>query len=1218
MNISSPKTPAETPFIYHRAVSGYPGMIDFVDFFGQQQAALCIGQLLKNKPYEETVHCSIPEVRPLFFQSRNAEKQSGLASLGLGYPLINFIHNRQLISAPLLIWPVQLYPHPQDPGQWRFHFHPSHHIQINPFLLHHWQNFYGWNYQEILNNYKTYPGLLQKTVNELLGLLEKEFAKQQPDNPMIHQHPPFSMNPLPTVEEIDATAHQLAISWSAVLGYFPPVFTHLPIQIALLKKENMQRPDSPFGISALTPEQDSALTIIRQYRSCVINGDDQQRLALVRHLLSNAPSNGRTTLVVSAQLHQLQEIQEVLTADQLDKHTFLFRNTAADWALLHQLITQKAEDKNYRSFDNASFENLQSNLIKQHQELHQTYQSTQEIVFQDRNFQETVGYFLHHQKQEGRELLNSQLEADDFSFSDAEYQELCKAIETASPLFQKVNTLNHPLEMLQPSIFTENEEAEATQKLRSKLSAAEEELTQLQHRYLSATDQYRDQLSGYYDNISRQLSDTLQQLEIKMKQYSQQHGIDFQLTSLASLKLISRFSNKYKTILQAKQEVIGLFRKLHQDYQQNAYFDFSFTAEGEKRNIARWSTDMEAFREALKTWQAQIPSQIKTEMLRLSPGNSKEKIGMSEEIRSLETALEEALGRLNKASLFQEQFRNVMLTTEKQRQYLGAVIGKIEQAQAFLRDFSDYFRWKKCWLSLSPTARSLIKALISAKPRNWMTAYKSWFLHHRLRKACNDRLPEHTPPIAEFAGQLAALQQQMPKQIQALWANRMNRSIKQWKTEDKLSYQQFFTDQHGLEGLSPYVNLFRQHIELVSTRFPVFLTTPFAALNLTGKSSAPPFDNVLILDGAMEGLQQAQAALQLGKKVVILGEETQQVLNPHQQPLWQYLNELPSYALSSGRTTSADSSESTVKTEQLSFISTNGIFDEDQEINATEALETLQVLQQLPPTPQQTYPRVHILCMTQAQRDLLYSHFLDIKQKNMPEKEKIQHLERNGLSVFSIDEVPLPPADVLIFNHTFGPVRGQGGLSEKTQRLQKPRFKEQLKMVLKKPFQQVVLINSIPMNDLRKLAQSDEGLASYFGSFPQEISHQLFDSPQPFIEAPKAPQQPSAELYFVKEVSDQLKPLLAAHRLKLYKESMPSSKILLVASEEEPIRRAAILPDGFFSESPSTHMLWEYNQQTHYINKGIALIPIWSVLWWKDQEAEAQKLIDALVGILKK
>ncbi len=1219
MSISRPKALTELPLIYYRSFISYPGILDLIDIFGQQpMAELALQQILKNQDYEETI---IPEaslidkVRHLYFENKNIKKKTGLSTMGIGYPLLCFRHNQQLIVAPLFIWPIQIEAHPQSSNKWQLSYFENHQIRVNPYLLNYWQTYYGWSYKSIQKEFKTYPTLLKSTIQNLLEKIHAENFKDNSQSNEWHVNPPFSLNRMAHLSTFENTDQNPTIHWSAVVGNFNPIFQYLPVQISALKNEVNEKAGSPFGMGQLNPQHYSALELTRQFKTSLVKGSNQESLPLLMYLLTNQLSNGNTTLIISDQQQTLNHIFEELGKLELQSLAFLFDNSSQNWRLLQKLISQTTP-KETPSFDNNTFESKQSFLLKLKNQLDQNYAASRKSVFQGMDFKETVGYFLHFQQQEGKELLDSQISENQYLFSNAEFEEIHQAIDLCYSKYQRINTLNHPLETLHPSIFVEPDSGEAKKILSIQIENLEKKLRTLHHQYISKVDQYSEKLHKYYHSVLQQMEYLLQEIKSKLKIYQKQYGVDFQLTSLASLRLISNFSSRHKAILKAKEEVITLYQMLVQYHENHAYFGFQFKSASEKRNLSRWEPDLEDFEQFLGEWKSQLPEQIKKELLRLSPGNTKSNLEMDGEIQELETALETAVEQINSSELFKEKFNNVMLTSLKQQKYVESLVEKIEQTRVFIRDFEAFFDWKKTWFNLSQKAQSLIRALTKVKPQNWKAAFNSWFLYHRIRLSVSENIPAENLELASFDHHFKLLQAELPKQIRALWASRNEKARKDWKNDDKSHFQLVNAPQKPESDYFLWVDLIPLYLPYLTQKIPLFLSTSSAALALSDKGNFK-FDTVVLLEGSHKSLHEAQSAFLLGKRIVILGDENQKHLFRHSKSLWDYLEELPYAKLDSENVDPLKgySPQDQIKEkDDIQILQVDGRYEEKEEANLAEAQETIRLLNEIQQKPGRIYPKVNIVCMTYGQRNLINTYLLDIKQRNLPGKEKIQQLERNGLSVYAIEEVPFPSSDLLILNNTYGTIDLQGQISEKVDRWKKSRFEEQVKFLFSTPFQQIYIVNSLPDTTLSELEMEGSTYSYFLRSPKKEFDGTKRDDNKP--ESSGKGKNMSSKLYFAKEVTKLLKPYLESHRLELNKDYSKSSKIILIQSKDVPDKKVGILADGFFADSPSTHFSWEYNQIERFKSQGIHIIYSWPIRWWQDPQTEAQRLIQEVSGIL--
>ena len=85
-----------------------------------------------------------------------------------------------------------------------------------------------------------------------------------------------------------------------------------------------------------------------------------------------------------------------------------------------------------------------------------------------------------------------------------------------------------------------------------------------------------------------------------------------------------------------------------------------------------------------------------------------------------------------------------------------------------------------------------------------------------------------------------------------------------------------------------------------------------------------------------------------------------------------------------------------------------------------EITEIVELLKEISATPFNTYPRIAIVTMTKQQRNTLNMTLLNVVQKTLYGWEKIEHIQRNGLTILSIDELSGLQFDILVVSGTFG------------------------------------------------------------------------------------------------------------------------------------------------------------------------------------------------------
>ena len=131
-----------------------------------------------------------------------------------------------------------------------------------------------------------------------------------------------------------------------------------------------------------------------------------------------------------------------------------------------------------------------------------TYESSNLIiyingVFEKSTWTELVGQFYDNQTQEGKHLLTNHLQPQKYQFTKLEYEDLENKIEQGYDLYNDLNTLKHPLRVLNNDIFTEKTHTEASAFTFDTVDEILNEISALYNKYVVALAGYSEELGGY-------------------------------------------------------------------------------------------------------------------------------------------------------------------------------------------------------------------------------------------------------------------------------------------------------------------------------------------------------------------------------------------------------------------------------------------------------------------------------------------------------------------------------------------------------------------------------------------------------------------------------------------------------------------------------------------------------------------------------------------------
>lgn len=1197
-------------------------------------------QLLENKQLDIEASVTFQasdKVRHLYFEGRNSEKTEGKKVLGFGYPMVITADKDNLIAAPMLIWQISLEPHSQRVNSWTFRHNDTHKITVNHFLLNYLKERHQLDFSDILLPMARHKSVTQRLLTEvcegLAAKLDTEFTGKRP-----------VVIPAPGIEEIDEVAQKGSLAWTGILGVFPPqtLISGVDISSTIFNSEPIPHTGHPFVLLPNSPQQEQALETVLNHKITLIEGTSGTgKTHLVTNLLTNALSNGQKCLVVSDKVLTLKSIQNGLEKIGFQKHHFLLKDSYNDKSLLLEILKAIVNSKKPSiDFSPEQFNLLLNKCLRQKQKLNTNFKASHQIIFEENNWAKTVGHFLENNRIEGKELLNSQLNPQDFFYNEKEYHEIQADLITTGPLFQKIRTLKHPLKELKSNIFTELSQEEGLFFIQEQSDLFLVKANLLHHQYINRLNDYTEKLTQHYEDYYQKFDQHINKVKDSIDDRVHEYGDSFENSGGGTLKLYGVFSKKYNDILKARNEITKQYLELEYSFKNKPYFDYQFAFSNDGKQVHKIRQNLENFQKELLNWRVSINSIVQEEIQRLSQKNIQPKLDyFRPQIIDLEVALDHLVTDLNDTNLFEEQFKNKMLTIPKRQRYLEQIIEKMESTLLHLRDYESFYDWQHNWLTLSPNAQKVIKALIKVKPHDWMAAFRSWYLNNKLLQAYHPDLPQGNQLLENYAADYYALQTILPNQILTYWEERLNQGVTTFKKENKKGYSTIFGfHNHQLSEMLTLSDILTEGIEAITDVLPILMSTTAVAYE-SMKGLANHFDYVIFEESHQIPADLAVQIMALGKKIVIVGDEQQHYFFDSTS-LLDFLSQqaitkinldsnppeetCPSYrfyqvAFGNQPVNLVLSNPNEIGTMQVDHL--EGRFNVKEGTNDVEALHVIRLLNQIKKTQYRRLPTVGITCFTFEQRDLISSYLLKIKQKRSTGYEIVQQLERNGMGVYHVSELGGQRFDVMILSSTFGTIDLENNISKYIKILNTKQGANMLQLLTSRALKDVYIINSIPQNYLDDFVDTPEDsgtylLANYF-KYAEAVHKKEKKAIAATLEEVSlvAAVTEQKESLFIKEVATAIAPYLGVHRIRLNAKIKGIEIPLLIEpkfAKEPPV---AIFPDGFVTAEDSTSFVWEFEQQERMETLGLFYYPVWSVHWWRNPKQEARKLASWVIKL---
>ena len=1231
---------AALPIAYNEAL---PMNLDILDVFGIDGTGFdfankWITALLGQRTAEFIINppaTTIRKVEHLFFKARNTGRLKGYKNIGFGYPILakkDGAAASGFLAAPIFIWDIQLEPDRLQENQWLLSTSKPVEVRINP----------------VING-------LTPEVTDLVATFQKRMHKrgvtmaictefcESLANLMDYQNEKinYGIERFPDIVDLATMQKPGAIVWSGIFSTFPPIHFYT-LSDSILSKEYWQE--------SITEQAK------HPYQFCYLPVDHQQKAAHLASLknkfvlvegaagsgkdytigntLINQLVNGKSTIVVGQSLAVLEKMMNQLVKEGFGEYAFLFKNTSLDKDnLIENLIARADKTQKQKTVKTTSFGATFKQFTKISRQLEGTAGSFDKNVFDINNWTETVGLYLKNSRREGKELLDTQLNTNDFDFDFLEYEQLKEKIEKSEALFQEPFSFYHPLDDVNNLHFTEMPLQEAKNKLLAKLNKYLKQTRKVQRTYFQKVGLYKRELENYYENYHESFQEQILKTKESIDQLQIKFGHDYDKTSVGNLKILKTFSGKSKKALALKSAILAQFNQLKALHFEKPAFDFQFLETATTGNISVLETQLNDFEERLQEWNNKNRYTIQDKVKNLNSKTVLFEMESADQIATLEQEVETLVEKVNNSQLFKQAFNNNAMTLQLKQHLLDEIIEKLNSTIYSIRDFDAFFDWQNHRATFSTKEAKTMKALIKVRPKNWLAAFEAWYFHNLLTKQGGQNTNVE-PLLDSYFQEYQQLKSETPTFIHATWQKLRSQTLTATRSSDKRSLSGFLKKAKNKTAFLKYVNI---HLERIQRFYPIILVTTEMAKELFTVPLKAKFDTLIIKEGAKLTKEQGGSLLSLAHTVQVYGAGMQEeALAPNS--FWylarslagkhvflknQHRNKgIPVLAFNNA---AFDQQlevylNGQVEQETLQIYEVNGDYDEALKVNEAECRYMLSLVTGIKGTPQNTYPKVGFVCATVEQRNLFASYLLKIKQNQTNGADKIKHLERNGMGVYAFEELVGQTFDILIVSFTYGVINEIGSLTKEISVLDTLKGQNVLQQLLNSATQKIAVCHSFPKTFIQQYRnrRPKTGLSVLvdFLAFGKAVStgnsvvlHDIVNQ----LSTNKGGVQLDNNAVFLAEVANYLTAYFEPARI--LKNYSVKNKIypLVIKAKTDGQLNYIIEADQFSNKSTSFSFVWHRQKRANMEATGYKIITIWSRDWWRNPEEEARKLASRII-----
>ena len=1178
----------------------------------------------------------VEKIRHLYFESVNKKRLYNDGQLGFGYPILIRKDNKThygISAIPIFIWSAELTPNAQDFALWSVTAKKPLHCFVNPMLKQ--------ISSEVAELVETCAKTIEKT--NITGFLCDEFCQRLAQTLQYqNERPVYGVDPYPDLEDLLSIPSQGHILWSGVFSQFPPisrpVFREEVSTKAYWQEKNASLVNSPIQLDYLVNDhhQKAAQAAINKHSFVSIEapmGTGKTHL-LINVLVQNM-MNQRTTLIVGSNQAALSKVWTRLAEKGLQSYAYQFRNLEQDKTRLIELLTPKvvATSKLKKQPSNQDFNNHYGSFLQVSNHLDSVAAHFGKNIFDINNRAETIGLFLRNNKSTAKDLLAGHLEAKDFKFSMTEFAQLQAKLEKSKALFKPHFSFKHPLADLSKASFLYATKTEAKEIVSEQVASFLTRARSIQQQALLEIGAYKDELERHYYKYEKDLKKRLVTIGQQVAGFGQQFDGSYTKTSLGGLKLRKVFSGKPAKVLPEKRAIIRAYEEFQQVFAQNAYFDFSFTPTHDG-NLESIQEELERFKEAFQAWQQQYRYELPNSTKQLNSLTAFENIHFKERLATVEVSIDSLIKDINAIPLFLEPIVNNPNSIVLQVQVVEHILERLAHTQYHLRDFEDYYEWRQHIQVLSPLESKVVEAAIAVRPKDWASAFKSWYFEHLLTVEPVQEV-DYDGLVGQYLTKYDSLYAMIPTFIRTNWAAQNWDNMQALKSGET-AVSTLIAPLANAHDLKAY---YKRNFAVLTKYFPIQLMTTTAFEDLVDPTKQVSWDNLLVIGAANLNKEQGCSLLSVAEKAVVFGTGNTGPW-PSYNSFWELSKKIAGKALFLKRqhhNTPLPLLHFTntvyehrlqlpnLKPESdtsLQCYHTKGLYDEKNQTNKQEAKAILELLTKIYYINEGRLPKVGIACATSQQRDFIAYQFLKIKQASATNSNILEAFDKQGLGIYTFTELAGQFFDTLLVSLTYGAINEQNKLTTHLETYNTVEGESMLQTLLTCDTRNLYVFNSIPSiyQKLHQAETKDSGLYLYYNFLEYLVAnqntnkHKLDKILQRIHPALPGIEEENNTDSFIEEVAEYLKayfddPSRIETNVTLDNIQYP----MLIKSSLKRKKSYILLVDSYAKNAEAFSFVWQRRAQQALEAQGYEFIQIWSKDWWKNPEEEARQLAKIII-----
>jgi hypothetical protein len=1132
----------------------------------------------------------------IFHKQKLFYAKFGTPSLKVGYPLLVSMQGNVVKAIPFFIWDISLTPVDKVGVKWMFYRNVSLLPVVNPVIL-------------ALPSFDKLKAVISPFLNKNGIDLDDFRAINQAVDPLFNSND--FIVPLSGAENIEIRKNEYKILNSVQLLVLKSLFEQKEETLYFAKNQNVTLPGHSFGLQVLLPEQATAYHKIQENTHKIIEGSaGTGKKFLLFNMVSNALSNGRTCLIVSENNGFFQSMDHFFSSNNLENLVLSQHGDEHLRQLIKRLTFIIQQEKNSPVFAVDNFKEILASCQRLFTKLSLAYGASRKKIFDQLDWTEVVALFIQSVSSDEIKLVNIRIPTDNFNFIPSEFYSLLSEIEPLQKRFEAINTLQHPLNVLNTSLIDLSDFEEGADQFHLLLNEERNNFRFILVEYSNGLAQYSDSLNIHLFNEIQLIIELIEELKNKFDGYFDLYGNDFIYTKSFSLLLYSKVAGRGKKMIEAREELNVLFQQLNNKIQNQKIWVFpEIPQDFGASHLGDWMVYIDALKESAVEWQSRLPDYVNEEVLRASSTNVNSFGNTKNLFVELESLMDEAIQRFNAKSFFLEKLEHHSLTLVARQKWLESLVNNLDLILINFRDFPVFYQWQLSWKNLSKGAKTIIQSFSTINPEDWSMTFKNWYLHQVLLRHYHHQLPDSSLPLETFEADWELFRSMLPRQIQSLWFQKRKERIKQLRKEEKHTIQKIIRwfEKDSLNEID-YLLFLKDINPLLTDCFPVVCMTVNQLNELFKDNPSFHFDHIFWGDASYSSPAVLSKLQSLAPRVTyfynpsfpneyIENELKQRYPVSRLSKIHCFYPGNPWQQWRGGHPTIH-----AIKDANVHFHRINGVLQPNG-INEEEATFLIDELSKIRYSTPENIPTIGVVCMTETQRNFISTLIFKIQHQESTLNNHFTHLVKYGLEILTPDDIQSKHFHSVYLLTTYHDVNEYVNEGYFT-----PSYVE---LMARLPLDNLTIITSLKRAQMVEVENKDDLFIPYLKLLEAISTRDIysldyeFQKFKPEVEASFKANYPSFWSVLSLKLEDKLPTHDIQKNIFFNQDFFP----FFIKRKMAQSNYIFFLLDGFHANETHTDFIWEVRQTNKLRKYNIELLPVWTVNWWKNNSLEIKRLL---------